>query len=161
MRIRTLVHSTTSSTPLLAYGDPNYLDLTIYHQPGEFDHPQAVFVLKQAITISGTGMCSYTRGDSTESIYKLVPLRQSWTEEYLVIGNVRSSKKQIVLDMANKYGGAHVDSDVPPRHVVASTPPVVCGVQQNLIRPNLARATVAQAGDELRDCIERHFPSVK
>jgi len=30
----------------------------------------------------------------------------------LVIGEVRSSKKQVVIDVANKDGGAHVDDDV-------------------------------------------------
>jgi hypothetical protein len=79
----------------------------------------------------------------------------------LVIGAVRSSKKEVVLDVANKDGGAHVDPEVPSRHAAASEPPLIFGLNENAVRPNLARSTVAQAGNELLDYIERHFPSVK
>ena len=57
-----------------------------------------------------------------------------------------------------KDGGAHVDPDVPRRHVIASEPPFVIGVtKDNLVRPNFARLTVAQAGNELLDYLYRHF----
>jgi hypothetical protein len=77
------------------------------------------------------------------------------------MGTVRSSKKQVVLDLGNKDGGAHVDEEIPPRHAIASRPPVLLGVNENFVQPNLARATVAQAGAELQEYLERHFPSVK
>jgi len=81
-------------------------------------------------------------------------------DQYLVIGTIRSSKKQVVLDVANKDGGAHVDDEVPARHVAASSPPVVFGANGNFVRPNFARTTVAQAGNELLEYIERNFPNV-
>jgi hypothetical protein len=163
VRIRTLVHGTASSTPYLSFIDPDFLDLMIYHLPRKHDHPDAVFVLKQPIELSGDGAARFLRPVFVEPgpDYELVPLRQWWTEEYLVLGSVRSSKKQMVLDLANKDGGAHVDEDVPTRHVVASYPPVRLGSGENTIQPNLARATVAQAGEELRECMERHFPGIK
>ena len=162
VRIRTLVHGTASSTPYLSFIDPDFLDLMIYHRPRKHDHPDAVFVFKQPIELRGDGAARFLRPVFVEagSDYELVPLRQWWTEEYLVLGSVRSSKKQVVLDLANKDGGAHVDENVPTRHAVVSYPPVRLGSGENIVQPNLARATVAQAGEELRECIKRHFPGI-
>lgn len=163
VRIRTLVHGTTSSTPYLAFIDSDFLDLMIYHLPRRKDRPDAVLVIKQPIMLSGDGSARFQRPTFVEpgAEYELVPIRQWWNEEYLVLGSVRSSKRQIVLDLANKDGGAHVDGDVPTRHAFASYPPVRLGSGEKIIQPNLARATVAQAGEELRECIERHFPGIK
>jgi hypothetical protein len=44
-----------------------------------------------------------------------------------------------------------------PIHAAASEPPFAFGVNGNFTQPNLARVTVAQAGNELLDYIERHF----
>jgi hypothetical protein len=163
VRIRTLVHGTTSSTPYLSFLDPNFLDLMIYHLQRKHDHPDAVFVLKQPFEIRSDNSSRFVRPTFVEpgSEYELVPLSQWWSEEYLVIGSMRSSKKQIVLDLANKDGGAHVDEDIPKRHVVASEPPVRFGIGENTRQPNLARAIVAQAGEELRECMARHFPGIR
>jgi hypothetical protein len=88
-------------------------------------------------------------------------LEQWWTNEYLALGTIRSSKKQITLDTANKDGGAHVDADVPSRHAVASEPPVVFGgTDGQFYRLNLARGIVAEAGCELLDYLERHFHQI-
>jgi len=85
-------------------------------------------------------------------------LEQWWTKEYLALGTVRSSKKQITLDIANKDGGAHVDADVPIRHAAASEPPVVFGGPGGqFYRLNLARGIVAEAGSELLEYLGRHF----
>jgi hypothetical protein len=111
------------------------------------------------IQMSGDGTSRIIRDDFTKGVHELVPLEQWWTDECLVIGQVRSSSKQLVLDVANKDGGAHVDAEVPARHAIASEPPFAFGVNENFVRPNLARSTVAQAGNELRDYLERHFPT--
>ena len=68
---------------------------------------------------------------------------------------MRSSKKNVVLDVANIDGGAHVDPNIPLRHAAASEPLFQFGVNENFVRPNLARVTVAQAGHELLDYIVR------
>jgi hypothetical protein len=133
------------------------MDLLIYHRINTAN-PKAVFVLKQPIAMSGDGKSKFIRDDFSNSDYSLVPLRRWWTEDYLTIGTVRSSKKQVVLDVANKDGGAHVDPDVPVRHVAASEPPLIFGLNEHAVRPNLARSTVAQAGNELLEYLERNFP---
>jgi hypothetical protein len=159
VRIRTLVHSTDKSRALLSFVAPNYLELDIYHRSSRLSE-KAVFFLQQPIRITAGGRSAIMRDDFTNPNYKLVPLERWWMDEYLVIGQVRSSKKQIVLDVANKDGGAHVDEEVPARYVAASEPPFIFGANDQFVRPNLARSTVAQAGNELLNYLERHFPSI-
>jgi hypothetical protein len=155
VRIRTLVHDTDTSHAFLATIEPNYQNLDIYRKPPPAKN--VVFSIPTGIQMSGDGTSRIIRDDFTLGSHELVPLERWWTAEYLIIGRIRSSKKQIVLDVANKDGGAHVDPDIPVRHAVASEPPFQFGVNENFIRPNLARSTVAQAGSELLDYLERHF----
>jgi hypothetical protein len=54
-----------------------------------------------------------------------------------------------------------VDPDVPLRHVATSEPPLIFALDEHAVRPNLARSTVAQAGNELLEYLERNFPVVK
>jgi hypothetical protein len=159
VRIRTLVHNTNQSTSLLSLIAADYMDLLIYHRISTAN-PKAVFVLKQPISMGGDGKSKFIRDDFSNPEYSLVPLRRWWTEDYLIIGTVRSSKKQVVLDVTNKDGGAHVDPDVPFRHVTTSEPPLIFGLNEHAVRPNLARSTVAQAGNELLEYLERNFPVV-
>jgi hypothetical protein len=155
VRIRALVHETDASHAFLAAIEPNYQNLDIYRKPPPAK--SVVFSMPVTIQMSGDGRSIISRDNFTQGFHELVPLRRWWTEEYLAIGQVRSSKKQVVLDVANKDGGAHVDPDVPERHAVASEPPFYFGMNNNFVRPNLARGTVAEAGAELLDYIERHF----
>ena|SRR5271154_5938138 len=155
VRIRTLVHNTSSSHAFLATIDPNYRNLDIYRRTPP--NPKVIFAIPAGIQMSGDGTAKFIRDDFSSPQHELVTLERWWSEEYLIIGNVRSSKKDVVLDVANKDGGAHVDPNVPERHAAASEPPFLFGVNDNFKQPNLARVTVAQAGNELLDYIERHF----
>jgi hypothetical protein len=155
VRIRTLVHETSSSHAFLATIDSNYRNRDIYRRipPSK----KVVFAIPAGIQMSGDGTAKFIKDDFGSGQHELVTLEQWWTDEYLIIGNVRSSKKDVVLDVSNKDGGAHVDPKVPARHAAASEPPFQFGVNANFVRPNLARVTVAQAGNELLDYLERHF----
>src|SRR3989442_10398829 len=162
VRLRTLVHQSdarpgqTPSRPLLHFIVPGYLKLTIYHKLPV--NPGVVFAVNQRIQIGAGSVPMFVRAEFTNPPYSLVMLEQWWAEEYLALGTVRSSKKQITLDIANKDGGAHVDSNVPTRHAAASEPPVVFGgTDGQFYRLNFARGIVAEAGSELLDCLERHF----
>jgi hypothetical protein len=159
VRIRVLVHETDKSHAFLATIDPNYRALDIYHKraPG----PKTLFSMMQRIQMSGDGTSKIIRDDFQLGFHELVSLERWWTEPYLKIGPVHSSKGQVVLDVTNKDGGAHVDPEgVPTRHATATEPPFQFGGNPNFVRPNLARSTVAQAGNELRDYLERHFPTL-
>jgi hypothetical protein len=156
VRIRTLVHDTDKSHAFLDTIDSNYKNLDIYRRIPP--SPKVVFSIPAGIQMSGDGTAKFIKDDLGSGQHELVMLDRWWTEEYLIIGTVRSSKKDVVLDVANKDGGAHVDpSGVPARHAAASEPPFRFGVNENFVQPNLARVTVAQAGNELLDYMERHF----
>jgi hypothetical protein len=155
VRIRTLVHDTGSSHAFLATIDPNYEKLDIYRKP--LPSAKTVFWMPVGVQMTGGGESKIIRDDFKRGLHELVPLERWWSDDFLILGNVRSSKKQIVLDVANKDGGAHVDKEVPHRHVAATLPPFQFGVNENFLRPDLARGTVAQAGGELLDYLERHF----
>ena len=100
-----LVHDTQASHALLPLVAANYLDLDIYHKP---TMPGSVFSIRQPIRMHGDGRIENLRADFTSPSYVLVPLKQWWTEEYFVMGPIRSTKKQIILDVANKDGrGTH------------------------------------------------------
>lgn len=161
VRIRTLVHQTDKSHAFLATIDPNYRSRNIYHKRPIAPAPGStvVFSIMQGVQMSADGTSKLLRDDFTLGCHELVSLEVWWTEPYLKLGPaVQSSKKDVVLDVANKDGGAHVDPDgVPPRHAIATEPPFQFGVNDNFVRPNLARSTVAQAGNELLDYLERHF----
>jgi hypothetical protein len=159
VRLRTLVHFPETKSgqephpPFLSLVNPDYARLSIYHK---VPTPGAVLAVNQAFVISNTGT-RFIREDFTSPSYVLVPLERWWGEEYLALGTIRSSKKQVILDVANKDGGAHVDVNIPIRHAAASEPPVLLGNEGEFIRPNLARTTVAQAGNELVEYLECHF----
>jgi hypothetical protein len=164
VRLRTLVHQSdarpgqTPSRPLLDFIDPQYLKLSIYHK---LPTPGVAFAVNQRIQVGVSSIPKFVRAEFTTPPYSLVTLEQWWTTEYLALGTVRSSKKQITLDIANKDGGAHVDANVPTRHAAASEPPVVFGgTDGQFYRLNFARGIVAEAGSELLDYLERHFHQV-
>ncbi len=158
VRIRTLVHDTDKSHAFLGTIEPNFQKLDIYRKPPA--PKDVVFSIPMRIQVSGDGTSKILKDDFTLGFHELVPLERWWTEEYLIIGTVRSSRRRVVLDVANTDGGAHVEPKVPTRHVVASEPPLHFGMNENSVRPNLAWSTVAQAGHELLDYLERHFPNL-
>lgn len=166
IRIRTLVHESAGrpgqvpSRALLSFLNPNFAKLSIFHKvPEHLSSPERsiAFSINQSFRMVPGQTPQFIREDFSSPSYVLVPLERWWNEEYLALGAVRSSKKQIILDTANTDGGAHVAERVPIRHAIASEPPFVFGVDDRFARPNLARATVAQAGNELLDYLEAHF----
>src|SRR5215469_1578776 len=126
VRIRTLVHETDKSHAFLATIDPNYRSRDIYRRIPP--SPKVVFAIPAGIQMSGDGTAKFIKDDFSSGQHELVSLERWWTEQYLVIGTVRSSKKDVVLDVANKDGGAHVDPNIPIRHAAASEPPLQFGV---------------------------------
>lgn len=156
--LRVLVHETGNSKSLLSRLGPNYWDLTIRHKPLR---PNAVFVVPIALEIGGDGTRRVVRSGFDSPSYQLVPLRRWWNEDYQPLGATRLSKRTIVLNVAEKDGGAHIDGKVPDSHATLSEPPFVFGVDNGgeklFMQPNLAYGITAQAGCEMQDCLERHF----
>ena len=77
------------------------------------------------------------------------------------MGTMRLSKRTIVLNVANRDGGAHIDDTVPDSHTVLSAPPFFFkmghGGHVQLMQPNIAYGITAQAGCEMQECLQRNF----
>ena len=83
----------------------------------------------------GGGDSKILRDDFTKGQHELVPLGRWWTDEYLIIGKVRSSKRQVVLDVANKDGGAHVGRGCSQSAHSGDTAPVSIRCEWNFPAP--------------------------
>lgn len=157
--LRVLLHETGNSCSLLSRLNRNYWELDIRDKPLD---RRAVFVVPVRLEITGDGTRRMVRPNFVSPAYQLVPLSRWWNDEYRSLGAVRLSKKTIVLNVANKDGGAHVDSIIPDSHAMLSEPPFFFGLDQGgrklLMQPNLAYGVTAQAGCEMEDYLERHFP---
>jgi hypothetical protein len=157
--LRVLVHKTRKSHPLLGRLERKYWDLTIQHSPL---NPNVILNVPISLHISGDGGTRVIRSRFAGPNYQLVPMSQWWKNDYQALGTIRLSKEQIVLNAANRTGGAHVDDTVPDAHVTLAQPPFYFGMdnggQKILMQPNIGYGIVAQAGCEMQDCLERHFP---
>jgi hypothetical protein len=175
--IRTLVHKTDKSTPLLGQIRPDYESLEIKDKmPDEADAAakcaaEGGFVLLCSVGIQGTiGKGFSPTVDLTSPTYVLAPLGNWWTRACIIVPfgvfpkathHAVFSKRSLALVLANKEGGAHVDPKLPPDYVALITnSPIhtfVNGVKTDTV--NLARYAVAQAGVELLECVQRVFLS--
>jgi|SRR5271170_4373332 len=157
--LRVLVHKTRKSHPLLARLERKYWELTIQHTPLD---PRVVFNVPISLQISGGGRARVIRSSFAGPNYRLVAMRQWWKNDYQAVGTIRLSKEQITLNVANRAGGAHLDDTVPDVHVALAQPPFYFGMdnagEKILMQPNIGYGIVAQAGCEMQDCLERHFP---
>jgi hypothetical protein len=156
--LRVLIHKTSSSDPLLERLDPKYLDLMIQHKPLD---PKVIFKVPISLQMSGDGTTRVIRSDFSSPAYRLVLLTEWWNSDYQPMGTIRVSKRQIVLNAANRSGGAHIDDKIPDVHVALAEPPFQFGIdnggQRILMQPNIGYGIVAQAGLEMQECLERNF----
>jgi hypothetical protein len=157
--IRVLLHETSNSKSLLSRLHSDYWNLTIYDKPPLA--PKTIFALRTPLVISGDGTKRIIRPQFDSDLYQLVPLNRWWSDEYQPLGTLRLSKREIVLNVAHKDGGAHIDGKVPDHHATLSEPPFLFemdnGGEKHLMQPNMAYGIAAQAGCELQDYLERHF----
>jgi hypothetical protein len=158
--VRVLIHETGRSSSLLSRINSGYWDLAIHHRP--VLNPGAVFVVPLTIHIAGDGTRKIVNTSLDSTSYKLVPLREWWNAAYQPLGTLRLSKKDIILTVADKDGGAHIDGKVPDTHATLSEPPFRVGVMMKnaeglFTQPNLAHNITAQSGYEMQTFLERHF----
>lgn len=88
--------------------------------------------------------------------YKKLDFQDWWDENIISVNGHNYSRKEIVLDMAHKDGGAHVDNMVPQKYYETKNTPLslnIDGIKTNFER-NIAYASVAQIGWELLNSID-------
>jgi hypothetical protein len=118
--IRILLHDTRSSTSLLTHLGAKQR-ITLSSSVEGAPHPQAVFsVTMLRTTIRGGGETTYAA--QLDPKY-LLPMAVDgwWNQIVYVLGQVRCSRKNLVLGAADKDGGAHVDAALAPDYDTVAT----------------------------------------
>jgi hypothetical protein len=172
MPIRVMVHHVPEkSIALLSQVDPDFLGKPIHFRPLIASRPQTLpsgiqtmsvaIPLNVTLRVGGAGSrggTSFTRYRGDKSPEAKVPLQDWWLRPCWDSGNNQVSNKDIILALANKEGGAHVDDDLSAKYAAAKN--------QGRIAVNgrpvsdLARlgSLVGIAGDELLEYLCHNFP---
>jgi hypothetical protein len=156
--LRILLHDRGTSKALLGQINQEYLDLEILDEDDAY--------LSQEAPIPGI-MAAVFPNESDFlrlSVFeeKRVPstLGRWWTRPSLSIPATGVfSREEIVLGLAHKEGGAHVDPTITEKYYRL----VVCnsgmeGLGSGIKSLDLSRLVVGQAGLELLNFLDRHFP---
>lgn len=167
--IRVLVHETASSKPLLKQLTANYLQLNILDSPEA--RPQSAprgavgaVVMSVPINIriiSNEGVFLNRKLEEQNRVPTI--LGKWWQRPSLILPGIGGlSRKEVVLGLANKEGGAHVDADMSTRYQqLLNCKSFQIGWSQEAVTPlNLSRFMAGQAGIELLDCLDRNFPKL-
>ena len=158
--LRVLVHETGSSTPLLKQLATNYLDLKIFDErPRAKEDPEPVLSVPIQFRMSSEGVFLEPQLSGSQV---LGTLGRWWERPSLVIlGLGGFSRRELVLGLANKEGGAHVDLKVSTRYQgLLDFKRFQMGSGESEVTPvNLSRLMVGQAGVEMFDCLKRNFPT--
>jgi hypothetical protein len=159
VRIRVLVHETPNSRSLLGQLDNSYFTRDIFDvHPAS---PRSIIFLPLRIRLDSAGG-QFERPQFTPEFCRRVRLSRWWNDDYIPIrgGAEWLTKKDIVLNVANKEGGAHVDGAASAAHAELNSSWVLLqngrNVDTGLILNN-ALGVVANAGCELKEFLENHF----
>ena len=166
--IRVLVHETGSSKSLLGQLTPNYLDLKILdrapvrEETHELPHgTQSVVVMSVPISVKMNAEGVFLNLDLDVAAYQASILGKWWGRHSLILPGLGGfSRKEIVRGLADKEGGAHVDTDINPKYQqLLDSKSLQLGWNQEAVSPlNVSRFMAGQAGVELLDCLDKNFP---
>jgi hypothetical protein len=155
--VRVLVHESGSSKPLLKQVTKDYLQLEILDSPTR--KPSApgrvMMVVPIGFKLSNEGVhLSGELGSKTPTI-----LGKWWTRPALVLQGLGGiSRREVILGLTNKEGGAHVDTDMPLRYrQLLECKSFQVGVGKDVSPLNISRFMAGQCGVEMLDCLERNF----
>lgn len=165
--MRVMVHETGGSKPLLGQLTPNYLQLKILdRKPMKEEKPppgtQSAVIMSVPISvhISDKGVFINSKLDVED--YEPSILGKWWTRPCLILPGLGGlTRREIILGLADKEGGAHVDVNLSPRYrQLIESKQLQIGWNNEGVTPlNLSRYMTAQAAIELLDCLNKNFPS--
>lgn len=166
--IRTLVHEAGGSKPLLKNLDPNYLELPILDRIMEPPKDHGGGVRSITFTCPISAKMSAPAGtvglltDLGSPPYVQSKLGAWWdTNPCMVLPALGPFfRRELVLGLANKEGGTHVDADIPKRYQMVLDSQFVRAKinDRDLGVLNISRLVAGKAGVELLDSLDKNFP---
>lgn len=159
--IRVLVHETGMSKPLLKQAKPNGLELSILEHVGERDGQDAVFNFAVSVRMGPTLSPAVDLGSAHHTLSSV----GAWWNRTVFAFQSRLGtqltyrRKHVVLILANKEGGAHVDQNQDPDYerLLTDLPLSFADYGIPVETPDLARFVTAQSGVQMLECLKRNF----
>jgi len=166
-QIRVLVHETGASKPLLKHLHKNYLELPILDRIPE--PPPAAPVGVRAITFFCPVSAQLKAPEGTISLLTGLLIEQHalsklgiwWRNACMNLPGIGPvERRELILGLSNKEGGAHVDADITEKYknLMASKFFSAKINDVDLGPVNISRLVAGKSGVELLDCLERNFP---
>jgi len=166
-RIRVFVHQTGASKALLGHLRNNYLELPILDRIQQA--PTGAPPGTQAITFFCPVSVQMKAPEGTISLitelnskeYTPSILGKWWRSACMVLPGIGPvDRRELILGLSNKEGGAHVDADISEKYqrLIGSKFLSLKINDSDLGAVNVARMVAGRAGVELLDCLERNFP---
>ena len=159
--IRTLVHETGMSKPLLKQALVNGLDLPILDHASERPGEKAIFRFAVSARM---GPEISPAVDLASSHHLLSTVGAWWNSEVFTFRSrvgtqLVYTRKKVVLILANTEGGAHVDQEENPDYarLLTDVPISFSDYGFPVETPDLARFLTAQSGVQMLDCLKRNF----
>jgi hypothetical protein len=169
--LRVLIHDWGRSKALLNQLNRNYLELEILDvaPPKRVPVPpgvSAVVVLQVPVGIrmtTGEGGGIFLNRASPPGARTPSILGRWWFEPSLIIpGAGGFSRREVVLGLADKEGGTHVDPNVNKKYQqLMDYKSLRVGVNQQIESLNVSRLMVGQTGVELLRFLDQRFPDSK
>jgi hypothetical protein len=159
--IRVLVHESGMSKPLLKQAKSCGLELPILEHVGEREGQEAIFGFAVSVRMGPTIAPAVDLGSSHHSLSTVGAWwnRTVFTFRSRVGTQLIYRRKHVVLILANKEGGAHVDPNEDPDYerLLTDLPLSFADYGVPVETPDLARFLTAQSGVQMLECLRRNF----
>jgi hypothetical protein len=165
--IRILVHETGSSKPLLKYLSDNYLELLIperIQKPEPAAPPGAksiTFFCPISIHVTSPGAKVSLNMEMDPAEYAECPLGAWWGNVCMMLPGIGPVyRRELVLGLCNKEGGAHVDANISAKYknILESKFLSLKVDNTDLGALSSSRLVTGKAGVELLACLDKNFP---
>jgi hypothetical protein len=172
VHLRILVHESGTNKPLLRQVRSDGLDLQILDNVGgTVQAGEKVFSFSVSLRVDKPSVFPSVDLESTN--YKRRSIGAWWNREVFAFWSqgkqgisqwMTYTRAQVVLILANKEGGAHVDSEIDPAYAILLTDQPLHfqfeGIEVQT--PDLAKFLTAQSGVEMLECLKRNvFPDLE
>lgn len=159
--LRVLVYESGQCKPLLRQVQPNGLDLPILEHADDRPGEEVFFSFAVSTRLGATIAPAVDLGSRhySESSIGAWWNRTVFTFQSLLGTQLIYRRKDVILILANKEGGAHVDPNEDPNYTRLLTDLPLSFEDYGLPveTPDLARFLTAQSGVEMLECLKRNF----